>query len=85
MGLQARSIGTVHDALNLEIPENEMEIVLPMVLDTMENLPLDEWFGVHVDVPIIADCKIGRHWGDSQEMSREQTLEWSPAHLITAA
>jgi len=81
MGLQARSIGTVHDALNLEIPENEMEIVLPMVLDTMENLPLDEWFGVHVDVPIIADCKIGRHWGDSQEMSREQTLNWHPNTL----
>lgn len=85
MGLKARSIGTVHDALNLEIPADEMSVVLPMVLNVMENLPLESWFGVHCDVPIVADCKVGTHWGDSIEMEREQTLNWDPSVLTIAA
>jgi uracil-DNA glycosylase family 4 len=85
MGLRARSIGTVHDALNLEIPADEMSVVLPMVLETMENLPLGSWFGVHCDVPIVADAKAGFHWGDSIELTREQTLNWDPSILAVAA
>jgi len=85
MGLKARSIGTVHDALNLEVPAEEMSIVLPMVKEVMENLPLAEWFGVDLSVPIIADCKAGQHWGDSIELTEEQTLNWDPSILTQAA
>jgi DNA polymerase-1 len=62
-GLDAHAIGTVHDAVNFEIPQKETTRALPIIKDTMENLPLDEWFGVHLDVPIIADLKLGTHWG----------------------
>lgn len=81
MGLKTRSIGTVHDAINLEVPEDEMGVVLPLVKHTMENLPLEEWFDLHLNVPIIADCKAGSHWGDATELSEEQTLNWDPACL----
>ncbi|QEQ93656.1 DNA polymerase I [Streptomyces phage Zuko] len=85
MGLKARSIGTVHDALNLEIPADEMSTVLPMIKHTMENLPLDEWFNVHMSVPIIADCKVGTHWGDAMELEESQIHNWDPSILTTAA
>jgi DNA polymerase-1 len=85
MGLKARSIGTVHDALNLEIPENEMAVALPMIKDVMENLPLREWFGVELHVPIIADCKVGTHWGDAMELEEHHIHNWDPSILTTAA
>lgn len=85
MGLQARSIGTVHDALNLEIPENEMAVALPMIKEVMENLPLREWFGVDLHVPIIADCKVGTHWGDAIELEEHQIHNWDPSILTQAA
>lgn len=85
MGLKARSIGTVHDALNLEIPADEMTTVLPMVKEVMENLPMEEWFDVHLQVPIIADCKVGHHWGDAIELEEHQIFNWDPSILTTAA
>lgn len=85
MGLKARSIGTVHDALNLEIPADEMTTVLPMIKEVMENLPLAEWFDVHMSVPIIADCKVGTHWGDAIELEEHQIHNWDPSILTTAA
>lgn len=85
MGLETRSIGTVHDAMMLEVPEHEMSTVLPMVKNIMENVPLDDWFGVHMSVPIIADCKVGHHWGDAIELEEAQTLNWHPSVLTQAA
>lgn len=85
MGLKTRAIGTVHDALNLEIPADEMSVVLPMIKDVMENLPLEEWFDVHVDIPIIADCKVGYRWGDAIELEHDQIMNWDPSILTTAA
>src|SRR3546814_19077196 len=37
MGLRAHSIGTVHDAMIMEVPANEMSTVLPMVKEIMDN------------------------------------------------
>jgi uracil-DNA glycosylase family 4 len=85
MGLRTRSIGTVHDALNLEVPAEEMSTVLPMIKNTMENLPLEDWFDLHVDIPIIADCKAGFHWGDAIELTHDQTMNWDPTILTPAA
>ncbi len=71
MGLQAHPIGTVHDAVNYEIPENEMTTCLPIIKQTMENLPVHRLFGIHLDIPIIADCKVGTRWGGAQEIPGE--------------
>ena len=70
-GLKSRSVGTVHDALNLVVPEEEVSVVVPLVREVMENLPLERMFGVHLDVPIIADVKLGRYWGDALELPSE--------------
>ena len=97
-GLKARSVGTVHDAINFECPEEELAEVVPLIKHYMENVPIEEWFGVHLDIPIIGDVKIGRRWGGADEVDNdvvtdpekfEQWLiehgydgEMEPAHAI---
>lgn len=76
LGLTARPIGAVHDAVNFEIPEDEMAIALPIIKDTMESLPLFEVFGVDLNVPIIADLKAGSRWGGATELTPEQVYNW---------
>jgi len=69
--IQAYPIGTVHDAVNWEIHGDDLTYALPRIKDTMENLPLEEWFGVNLNVPIIADCKVGTRWGQAKELPGE--------------
>lgn len=70
LGLKAAPIGTVHDAINFEIPDEELEVVLPIIRETMENPPLEKLFGVSLTVPIIADIKVGTRWGTGKELER---------------
>lgn len=90
-GLRARSVGTVHDAINFECPEEELEEVVPLIKYYMENVPLEEWFGVHLDIPIIGDCKIGRRWGGADEIENETVTdpklfkEWLVQHDYATA
>lgn len=74
--LKTVPVGAVHDACNFEAPKNELAIVLPMIKDEMENLPLEEVFGVNMTVPIIADLKVGKRWGGAQELTTEQIYKW---------
>lgn len=66
--LSTRVIGTVHDAINFEVPDRELPTVLPLVKRLMETPPLERLFGVEMTVPIIADCKIGSAWGEAEEI-----------------
>lgn len=76
-GLAARCIGLVHDAINFEIREDAMSEMLPIIKDTMEDMDIvRRKFGVHVGVPIISDLKVGRHWGDSKELTPEMVYDW---------
>jgi DNA polymerase-1 len=83
MGLQARAIGTVHDAVNYEIPKEELAVALPIIKDVMENLPLQEVFGIDLTVPIVADCKVGTRWGGATEISPESVYDWDDSLLAT--
>lgn len=67
-GLRAWPIGAVHDAVNFEAHEDDIPKVVPIIKDTMENLPLEDLFGVILDVPIVADVKLGKHWGSATEV-----------------
>lgn len=67
-GIGAWPIGTVHDAVNWEIERKWIPYCLPRIKYTMENLPLERLFGVVMDVPIVADCKIGTRWGGATEI-----------------
>ena len=80
LGLKTFVLGPVHDAVNFEAPNEELHIVLPLIKNTMENLPLDKLFDLYIDVPIIADVKIGQHWSsDAIEVPSETVT--SPSKL----
>lgn len=74
--LDAHTIGTVHDALLFEVRNECVADALPIIKDTMENLPLERKFGVVLDVPIISDLKVGTHWGDARELEPEEVYNW---------
>jgi uracil-DNA glycosylase family 4 len=77
-GIKGYCIGLVHDAINFEIRDDHVARALPIIKDTMEDVrPLERKFGIHVDVPIIADLKAGRHWGDAVELTPEQVYSWA--------
>lgn len=81
-GLKTHSVGTVHDAINFQAPIDELEEVLPLIKHVMENVPMADWFGVHLDVPIIADLAVGKRWGGAAELDNdiatnpERLREW---------
>lgn len=54
-GLKAQMIMQVHDELNFNVPENEVDILKTMVVSEMQNV-------VHLMVPLIAECGIGHNW-----------------------
>lgn len=54
-GLQAQMIMQVHDELNFNVPENEVDRVREIVISEMQNV-------VHLSVPLIADCGVGKNW-----------------------
>lgn len=75
--LPARCLGLVHDAINMEIRQDAAAEVMPLVKDVMEDMSIVERkFGVHVDVPIVADLSLGQHWGDLIELKPEEVYEF---------
>ena len=54
-GLRAQMIMQVHDELNFNVPENEVDTVRAIVVSEMQNV-------VHLTVPLIADCGVGANW-----------------------
>jgi DNA polymerase-1 len=76
--IKGHCIGLVHDAINFEIRDDYVGRALPIIKDTMEDVrPLQKKFGIHVDVPIVADLKVGRHWGDARELEVEEVYAWA--------
>jgi uracil-DNA glycosylase family 4 len=70
-GVRAYPIGSVHDAVNWEIHGDDLEYALPQIKYVMENLPLEQLFDCVIDVPIIADAKVGTRWGSATEVPPE--------------
>lgn len=54
-GLRAEMIMQVHDELNFNVPEAEVERVREIVVGEMQN-------AVHLSVPLIAECGVGDNW-----------------------
>jgi uracil-DNA glycosylase family 4 len=77
LDIKANCLGLVHDAVNFEIRDDYVAQALPIIKDTMEDVSiLRRQFGVHLDVPIIADLKVGQHWGDSNELTVDQVYDY---------
>jgi DNA polymerase-1 len=53
--LAAQMIMQVHDELNFNVPQNELDKVREIVVTEMQNV-------VHLSVPLIADCGVGSNW-----------------------
>ena len=85
-GLRAAPIGTVHDAINFEVPLDELDVVLPLIKKQMENPPLEKLFGYQLQIPIVADIGVGRAWSKSDEVpaelfqSQRALREWIDEH-----
>jgi uracil-DNA glycosylase family 4 len=76
-GYAANCLGLVHDAINFEVRNDQVADVLPIIKDTMEDMSIvRKKFGVVLDVPIIADLKVGQHWGDAEEITPDQVYNW---------
>ena len=54
-GLRAQMIMQVHDELNFNVPEAEVERLREIVVSEMQN-------AVHLSVPLIAECGVGKNW-----------------------
>ena len=54
-GLKAQMIMQVHDELNFNVPAAEVERVREIVVSEMQN-------AVHLSVPLIAECGVGKNW-----------------------
>lgn len=76
-GIRGKVLGVVHDAVNFEIHNDDLEEALPIIKWVMENLPLKRMFGINLDVPIISDLQIGSHWGTAREMTEDQVHNFS--------
>ncbi|HEX3941723.1 MAG TPA: DNA polymerase I [Acidobacteriaceae bacterium] len=55
--LKTRMTLQVHDELVFEVPEDEIEMVTPLVRHEMEHV-------IELSVPIVADCGVGKNWRD---------------------
>jgi uracil-DNA glycosylase family 4 len=74
-GIAANCLGLVHDAINFEVRDDHLHRALPIIKTIMEDPePLRRKFGVNLTIPIIADCKLGRHWGDSVEVDNPEVI-----------
>ena len=77
LGLEGYTLGLVHDAINFEIRNDHLHGCLPIIKDTMENLPLAQKFGVNLDIPIGVDIKVGSHWGHAKEVEAEHIYNFT--------
>jgi DNA polymerase-1 len=77
-GIVGNCVGLVHDAINFEIRDDNLARALPLIKDTMEDVSiLRKKFALHVDVPIVADLKVGQHWGDARELEVDEVYNWA--------
>ena len=53
--LRAQMIMQVHDELNFNVPEDEVDRVREIVVGEMQHV-------VHLSIPLIADCGVGKNW-----------------------
>ena len=62
-------VGTLHDAIFLQVREDAIDEVAPLIKEVMENLPLKHTFGVEIDIPIVVDVEYAQHWTGTPDAS----------------
>lgn len=75
-------LGLVHDAVNVEADDEVAVEAAQLLVESLEDMDnMRRLFGLEMTVPILADCKMGRHWGDSKEVERETLFDSSALRL----
>jgi DNA polymerase-1 len=71
-------LGLVHDAINIEADDDVAGQAMVLLKESMEDMDnVRRKFGLVMTVPIVADVKVGRHWGDSVELTEEQIYDFT--------
>jgi DNA polymerase-1 len=63
---KASIVGQIHDAILIEVDEDYADEALEITKLIMEDLPIEEIFGVKLDLPIVADAQISSSWGNKK-------------------
>ncbi len=58
-GLRSKLVLQIHDELDFEVPEDEIEVLSALVRETMEGV-------VELRVPLIADVSYGANWAEAK-------------------
>lgn len=58
----------VHDAIMVEVRDDWVDRVMPILKGVMENTPLMAYFDLEFTVPIVADLSTGQSWGGGKEL-----------------
>ncbi len=58
-GLRSRLVLQIHDELDFEVPEDEVEVLSAVVRETMEGV-------AELRVPLIADASFGSNWAEAK-------------------
>lgn len=61
-------VGFVHDAIVAFVPCEYLDWGMKTLKHYMESNPIEEWFGVRLQVPIVADAEFGENLGDTFEL-----------------
>lgn len=75
--LDVYSLGTVHDSGMYDAAISAVARLLPIIKETMENLPLKKTFGVELGVPIVTEIEVGHHWGEGKELTVNEIYNWN--------
>ena len=58
-GLRSKLVLQIHDELDLEVPESEVEAASALVRETMEGV-------AELKVPLIAEVSFGKNWAEAK-------------------
>lgn len=61
-------VGFVHDAIIAYVRKEYLDWGMKTLKGYMQSNPIEEWFGVRLQVPIVADCSFGVTLGDIIEV-----------------
>lgn len=71
-------LGLVHDAVNIEADDKVAGRAMVLLKESMEDMGnMKRKFGLEMTVPIVVDVKVGRHWGDSVELTEDQIYNFT--------
>lgn len=66
-GVAARMILQVHDELVLEVPDDELDQVAPLVVNVMES-------AYDLDAPLVADARVGTNWAEMRPYEGQEAV-----------